>query len=69
MLFDRNTIKLLRIPFSFFLMPIYWFALSQVNNINRYDAMLVFIILHGLVYPAVMAITVIWTGTPAASAV
>src|ERR1700750_3285216 len=33
-------------------MPVYWFALSQVNNINRQDAILVFIILHILVYPA-----------------
>lgn len=33
-------------------MPVYWFALSQVNNINWYDAALVFIILHLLVYPA-----------------
>lgn len=33
-------------------MPVYWFALSQVNKINWYDAILIFIILHVLVYPA-----------------
>jgi 1,4-dihydroxy-2-naphthoate octaprenyltransferase len=33
-------------------MPVYWFALSQVNKINRGDAILIFIILHLLVYPA-----------------
>ena len=33
-------------------MPVYWFALSQVNNINCRDAILIFIILHLLVYPA-----------------
>ena len=33
-------------------MPVYWFALSQVNKINWRDAVLVFIILHLLVYPA-----------------
>ena len=33
-------------------MPVYWFALSQVNNINIRDAVLAFIILHVLVYPA-----------------
>src|SRR5437762_14344009 len=33
-------------------MPVYWFALSQVNNINWSDAILIFIILHLLVYPA-----------------
>lgn len=33
-------------------MPVYFFALSQVNHINWYNAALVFIILHLLVYPA-----------------
>lgn len=33
-------------------MPVYWFALSQVYNINWQDAILIFIILHLLVYPA-----------------
>lgn len=48
----RSTLQLLRFHFSFFLMPVYWFALSQVNSINWYNAILVFIILHLLVYPA-----------------
>ena len=33
-------------------MPVYWFALSQVPDISRGDAALVFLILHLLVYPA-----------------
>ncbi|MBC7887643.1 MAG: UbiA prenyltransferase family protein [Ferruginibacter sp.] len=33
-------------------MPVYWFALSQVVTINKTHAILVFIILHLLVYPA-----------------
>lgn len=33
-------------------MPVYWFALSQVKTINNSDALLVFAILHLLVYPA-----------------
>ncbi len=33
-------------------MPVFWFALSQVNKINWHHAVLVFIILHLLVYPA-----------------
>jgi 1,4-dihydroxy-2-naphthoate octaprenyltransferase len=33
-------------------MPVYWFALSQVNALNRQDAILVFFILHVLVYPS-----------------
>jgi len=48
----QSTLQLLRFHFSFFLMPVYWFALSQVKSINRPDAVLVFIILHLLVYPA-----------------
>src|SRR5688572_18110570 len=47
-----STIQLLRFPFSFFLMPVYWFALSQVAEINVQHAILIFIILHLLVYPA-----------------
>jgi len=46
------TIKLLRIPFSFFLSPIYLFALAQVPNINWSKAVLIFVILHFLIYPA-----------------
>lgn len=48
----RSTLQLLRFHFSFFLMPVYFFALSQVNHINLYNAVLVFFILHLLVYPA-----------------
>jgi 1,4-dihydroxy-2-naphthoate octaprenyltransferase len=48
----RSTIQLLRFQFSFFLMPVYWFALSQTVTINAPDAILVFIILHLLIYPA-----------------
>ena len=33
-------------------MPVYWFALSQVVHISLYNAILVFVILHLLVYPA-----------------
>jgi len=49
---QQSTIQLLRFHFSFFLMPIYWFALSQVPAINWLNAVLVFIVLHVLVYPA-----------------
>lgn len=48
----RSTIQLLRFPFSFFLMPVYWFALSQQPAIHTTRAVLIFIILHLLVYPA-----------------
>ena len=49
---SSSTIKLLRIPFSFFLSPIYFFALAQVTEINWLNAVLIFIILHFIIYPA-----------------
>jgi 1,4-dihydroxy-2-naphthoate octaprenyltransferase len=48
----KSTIQLLRIPFSFFLMPVYWFALGQAVNRDIPRALLIFFILHILVYPA-----------------
>jgi 1,4-dihydroxy-2-naphthoate octaprenyltransferase len=47
-----STVKLLRIPFSFFLSPLYFFALAQVPDINWGKAVLIFFILHFLIYPA-----------------
>ncbi|MBK5273151.1 MAG: UbiA prenyltransferase family protein [Bacteroidia bacterium] len=47
-----STIQLLRIPFSFFLSPLYFFALAQVPEINWRKAALIFFILHFLIYPA-----------------
>lgn len=52
MLLQKSTWQLLRFPFSVFLMPVYWFALSQLVYTNWWRAVLVFIILHVLVYPA-----------------
>jgi 1,4-dihydroxy-2-naphthoate polyprenyltransferase len=49
---QRSTIQLLRFHFSFFLMPVYWFALSQVVNPNIAKAVLIFFIIHFLIYPA-----------------
>lgn len=49
---QKSTITLLRIPFSFFLMPVFFFSLSQVPYIDHYKALLVFIILHFIMYPA-----------------
>src|SRR2546423_4374801 len=48
----RSTIQLLRFHFSFFLLPVYLFALSQVSKINWTDAIIIFIVLHLLVYPS-----------------
>jgi 1,4-dihydroxy-2-naphthoate octaprenyltransferase len=49
---QRSTLQLLRLHFSFFLMPVYWFALSQVVGRDWGRALLIFFILHVLVYPA-----------------
>jgi 1,4-dihydroxy-2-naphthoate octaprenyltransferase len=49
---SSSTIKLLRIPFSFFLSPIYFFALSQVPHIQWTKAIMIFFILHFFIYPA-----------------
>ena len=49
---QKSTIQLLRFHFSFFLMPLYWFALSQVTVINIFHALLIFFILQVLIYPA-----------------
>ena len=49
---SASTIKLLRIPFSLFLSPLYFFALAQVPHIHWRHAALIFFILHFLVYPA-----------------
>jgi 1,4-dihydroxy-2-naphthoate octaprenyltransferase len=46
------TLRLLRIPFSFFLMPVYFFAVSQVPAPVLWKMLLIFAILHLLIYPA-----------------
>jgi len=48
----KSTVQLLRFQFSFFLMPVYWFALSQVVSKNWRHVILIFLILHLLLYPA-----------------
>ncbi|HEV8286238.1 MAG TPA: UbiA family prenyltransferase [Chitinophagaceae bacterium] len=47
-----STIQLLRFHFSFFLLPVYLFALSQLPQIDWRDAAIVFFVLHILVYPS-----------------
>jgi 1,4-dihydroxy-2-naphthoate polyprenyltransferase len=49
---QKSTIQLLRFPFSYFLMPIYWFALNFVNNINWQRAAIIFFLIHVLLYPS-----------------
>jgi 1,4-dihydroxy-2-naphthoate octaprenyltransferase len=48
----RSTIQLLRFHFSLFLLPVYLFAISQTPVVNWFHAMIAFVVLHFLVYPA-----------------
>jgi len=50
--FDKSTVRHLRMPFSFFLLPVFLFALSQAGEVNWMNTMLAFIILHVLVFPS-----------------
>lgn len=47
-----NALTLMRIPFSVFLMPVFWFALSTLQHVDVWRATAVFMVLHLLVYPA-----------------
>lgn len=49
---QRSTLQLLRFHFSLFLLPVYLFAISQVPAVSWPKALLVFAILHLLVYPS-----------------
>lgn len=48
----KNVFLHLRLPFSFFLLPIFLFALSQSPQFNSNKAWWVFFILHFLLFPA-----------------
>lgn len=48
----KSTWQHLRIPFSFFLLPVFLFALGACPVIELQKALLVFFILHLLLYPA-----------------
>lgn len=49
---NLSTLLHLRIPFSFFLMPVYMFALASSREADILRGALIFIILHLLLYPA-----------------
>jgi 1,4-dihydroxy-2-naphthoate octaprenyltransferase len=48
----KSTLLHLRIPFSFFLMPIFGFALCLLESVSLLNFFLIFGIWHLLVYPA-----------------
>lgn len=49
---NKSTILHLRFPFSFFLMPVFLFAVSQAPTINLIPLVISFIIFHFLVFPS-----------------
>jgi 1,4-dihydroxy-2-naphthoate octaprenyltransferase len=50
--FDESTVKHLRIPFSYYLMPFFLFALSQASTINWLRTAIAFGIMYLLVFPS-----------------
>ena len=50
-LFDRDTILHLRLPFSFFLLPVFCFGISQASSIHLANTVIFFIALHLFIYP------------------
>lgn len=51
-MFSKSTLLHLRIPFSFFLLPVFLFALAVSPNFTESGMLWVFLILHFLLYPA-----------------
>jgi len=51
-MFHRSTWLHLRIPFSFFLLPVFLFAVSVSPNLNPQRLLIVFAVLHLFLYPA-----------------
>jgi 1,4-dihydroxy-2-naphthoate octaprenyltransferase len=49
---DWDTLTLLRIPFSYFLMPVFLFSLSQINEIDWVNVIIIFFVLHIFIYPS-----------------
>lgn len=48
----RDALKLMRIPFSVYLMPIFWLGASSFTLFSWWQFAQVFVILHLLLYPA-----------------
>jgi len=48
---DKNTLLHLRIPFSFYLLPVFVFGISQALNIHAINMVLVLIAQHLFIYP------------------
>ncbi len=51
-MFSKSSWLHLRIPFSYFLLPVYLFAISGSPNLNEGRLLWIFVILHLFLYPA-----------------
>jgi 4-hydroxybenzoate polyprenyltransferase len=51
-MFSKSTWLHLRIPFSYFLLPIFFFALALTPNLNPFRLLIVFVAVHFFLYPA-----------------
>lgn len=49
---NSNHIRLLRLPFSFLLLPVFLFALSETTTASFADVAILFVVLHLFIYPA-----------------
>ena len=49
---SKSSLKHLRIPFSLFLMPVFFFALALTPNLNELRLLYVFLALHLFLYPS-----------------
>lgn len=52
MIFKKSTWQHLRIPFSFYLMPIYCFAIATSETFDWYTTLISFVAIHVFLYPA-----------------
>ena len=50
-IFDRDTVLHLRIPFSFFLLPVFCFGISQASSVHLANTIIVFVAMHFFIYP------------------
>ncbi|MFO7826686.1 MAG: UbiA family prenyltransferase [Cyclobacterium sp.] len=51
-MFEKSSWEHLRIPFSYYLMPVFLFALATVPEADTFRAIWVWIVLHLLLYPS-----------------
>lgn len=51
-IFDKSTVLHLRLPFSFLLLPVFCFGVSQVDQPDPYNTLFIFVVLHFFIYPA-----------------